>query len=316
MFARFWSFLVGLAVLAVVALVGPQWLQTAAEHPFSAESPDFKPSEPVRRVVAPNALYWVLADMLLEKLRPKDWLLTFREHQIVVTRTAMKLREDLGLELPTGFVLGTNLPSAWLDQPTLRTFEHYGYRNLLLEQNREYLRKISARLIEEHATRTLALMSEVFTEVQHQQKPADTETHSFVKALYGDQYAVALAATRAAVPLNPRKRTRGALGAETGRHIIPAETIARAEAEVASLWRTEFSSDELVQARDYLLQHGLAEKMRDDLRYNDMAAAEKGLMEKGLLGWRLLYLHGLTRQVLAGMTGNERGESLRKQTTP
>ena len=43
----------------------------------------------------------------------------------------------------------------------------------------------------------------------------------------------------------------------------------------------------------------LQDKLREDLLYGVLSAADRGLMEKNALGYRLIFLHDLTRKVLA-----------------
>ena len=75
--------------------------------------------------------------------------------------------------------------------------------------------------------------------------------------------------------------------------------MASAEVQVSALWRTEFQSEELPAVREYILNQKLQDKLQEDLLYGVLSAAERGLMEKSAIGYRLIFLHDLTRKVLA-----------------
>jgi hypothetical protein len=75
--------------------------------------------------------------------------------------------------------------------------------------------------------------------------------------------------------------------------------VAAAEAQVSSLWRTEFRSEELPAVREYILNQKLQDKLREDLLSGVLSVAERGLMEKNAIGYRVIFLHDLSRKVLS-----------------
>jgi len=80
---------------------------------------------------------------------------------------------------------------------------------------------------------------------------------------------------------------------------IPAKSIQQAEADVSSVWRTEFSDPELTAVKDYIIQRDLGGKLRDDFYRSNMEEAEKGLMESTILGYRISKIHTLTTDLVA-----------------
>jgi hypothetical protein len=142
------------------------------------------------------------------------------------------------------------------------------------------------------------MLMERFIEARAFRKPGDQVSLSFIKALYGQNFVSDYANAHHPVESFEPKQ-RAALKGEAPKVTVPPKLVAEAEAEAATLWRTEFSDDELAAVRDFILNQRLGDKLREDLLYNDMTAAEKGLIEKNIVGYRLLYLHGLTRQVVS-----------------
>jgi hypothetical protein len=143
-------------------------------------------------------------------------------------------------------------------------------------------------------------MVERLAAIQSFRKPGDAESLSFVKALYGESfvndYATAHRPKDDRVKAWERKRNQPESGQAVTR---PAKEVAAAQAQVSSLWRTEFGPEELSAVREYILNQNLRDKLRDDLLYSDLSAAERSLMEKSVIGCRLVFLHDLTCRVVS-----------------
>ena len=181
----------------------------------------------------------------------------------------------------------------------------YGYIQQVHAANRDYLQTIVRRLLDEHASQTLQLMMDRIMAIRSFRSPGNDESLSFVKALYGDHFVNEYAGAHAPKENNEKPRTRiRKQHSPTQLVTLPAKEIAAAEAQVSSLWRTEFRSEELPAVREYILSQNLQDKLREDLFYGALSAAERGLMEKNPFGYRLIFLHELTRKVLAGHSTN------------
>lgn len=176
----------------------------------------------------------------------------------------------------------------------------YGYIQQVHAANRDYLLNVVHRLLDEHASQTVQLMMDRIIAIRSFRTPGDDESLCFVKALYGDNFVNEYAASHAPKtnPEKPRARSRKQLNPAQA-VTLPAKELAVAEAQVSSLWRTEFQSAELPKVREYILSQKLQDKLREDLLYGALSAADRGLMEKNALGYRLIFLHDLTRKVLA-----------------
>ncbi len=298
---KLWPYFLGATVLtAGVALssrVLPRGAPAASPSRISATSSHLQPFRIER---APEALYFLVAESLVEKLKTGDLLLTVREYRELTRQTSHSLREDLGLELPSGFSLPTGVPIEWLQKPQFSSASDYGYIQQVYAANRNYLQNVVHRLLDEHASQTVQLMMERITAIRSFRSPGDDESLSFVKAVYGDHFVNEYASSHAQKETKekPRTRTRKQIGS-ISTTTLSAKQVARAEAQVSSLWRTEFESEELAAVREYILSQKLQDKLREDLLYGVLSAAERGLMEKNAIGYRLIFLHDLTRKVLA-----------------
>jgi hypothetical protein len=143
------------------------------------------------------------------------------------------------------------------------------------------------------------LIAERITAIQSFRRPGDDESLSFVRELYGDHFVSDFAAAHAPKENNEKPRTRSRKPDVSSKTLSTKEAVA-AEARVSSLWRTEFQPEELSLVREYILSQKLQDKLQGDLLYGALAVAERGLMEKNAIGYRLIFLHDLTRKVLAG----------------
>jgi len=298
---KLWPYILGAIVLAAGVAISSRVLPTR-EPTASASRISSAPSQlrPVRIERAPEALYFLVAEGLVEKLKTGDLLLTVREYRELTRQTSRHLREDLGLELPPSFSLPAGVSKDWLEHPEFGSMNDYGYIQQVHAANRDYLQHVVHRLLDEHASQTVQLMMDRITAIRSFRTPGDGESLCFVKALYGDHFVNEYAATHAPKvnPEKPRARSRKQLNpAQTV--TLPAKELAVAEAQVSSLWRTEFQSEELPTVREYILDQKLQDKLREDLLYGALSAADRGLMEKNALGYRLIFLHDLTRKVLA-----------------
>jgi len=298
---KLWPYLLGLTVLLVGAIVSSRMLpKEAAGAP--ARKPVFPATrlQPVRVEKPPEALYFLVAQALVEKLKTGDLLLTVREYRELIRQTSLHLREDLGLELPAGFILPPGVPQSWLEHPEFSDPDHDTFLRQVQAANRDYLQKIVGRLLDEYASQTMQLMVERLAAIQSFRKPGDAESLSFVKALYGESfvndYAAAHRPKEDQVKAWERKRNQPESNQAVTR---PAKEVAAAQAQVSSLWRTEFGPEELSAVREYILNQKLRDKLRDDLLYSDLSAAERSLMEKSVIGCRLVFLHDLTCRVVS-----------------
>jgi hypothetical protein len=298
---KFWPYLLGVIVLAAGVAVSTRVLPKRGS-PASAPGVSATPRQlrPIRVERAPEALYFLVAEALVEKLKTGDLLLTVREYRELTRQASQHLREDLGLELPPGFAVPPNVPKDWLQHPQFSNMDHYGYIQQIHAANRDYLQNVVHRLLDEHASQTVALMMERITAIRSFRTPGNDESLSFVEALYGDHFVNDYAAAHApkANQEKPRTRTRKQLEPTRG-VMLPTKEVAAVEAQISSLWRTEFPSEELPAVRQYILSQNLQDKLREDLLYSVLSAAERGLMEKNAVGYRLIFLHDLTRKVLS-----------------
>lgn len=298
---KLWPYFLGVIVLAagvaVSSCVLPRGAPVASTSRKSATPSQL---QPVRIERAPEALYFLVAESLVEKLKTGDLLLTVREYRELTRQTSQHLREDLGLELPPGFSLPAGVPKEWLENPQFSSVSDYGFIQQVHVANRNYLRSVVQRLLDEHAPRTVELMMNRITAIRSFRRPGDDESLSFMKALYGDHFVNEYAASHTQKESKEKPRTRSRKRtSSTSTTPLPAKEVAAAEAQVSSLWRTEFQSEELPAVREYILSQKLQDKLQEDLLYGALSAAERGLMEKNAIGYRLIFLHDLTRKVLA-----------------
>jgi len=298
---KLWPYILGAIVLAVGVAISGRVLPTRGPT-ASAPRISAAPSQlrPVRIERAPEALYFLVAEGLVEKLKTGDLLLTVREYRELTRQTSRHLREDLGLELPQGFSLPAGVSKEWLEHPEFGSMNDYGYIQQVHAANRDYLQNVVHRLLDEHASQTVQLMMDRITAIRSFRTLGDDESLCFVKALYGEHFVNDYASAHAP-KMNPQKsRARSRKQLNPAQAVtLPAKELAVAEAQVSSLWRTEFQSEELPAIREYILSQKLQDKLREDLLYGELSAADRGLMEKNALGYRLIFLHDLTRKVLA-----------------
>ena len=102
---KLWPYILGATVLVAGVAISSRVLPTRGPA-VSASKTSAAPSQlqPVRIERAPEALYFLIAEGLVEKLKTGDLLLTVREYRELTRQTSRHLREDLGLELPPGFI--------------------------------------------------------------------------------------------------------------------------------------------------------------------------------------------------------------------
>jgi hypothetical protein len=94
---KLWPYLLGLTVLLAGAMVSSRMLPKDAAG-ASSRKPAFPTTQlqPVRVEKPPEALYFLVAQALVEKLKTGDLLLTVRENRELIRQTSLHLREDLG----------------------------------------------------------------------------------------------------------------------------------------------------------------------------------------------------------------------------
>ena len=274
---KLWPYILGATVLVAGVAISSRVLPTRGPA-VSASKTSAAPSQlqPVRIERAPEALYFLIAEGLVEKLKTGDLLLTVREYRELTRQTSRHLREDLGLELPQGFSLPAGVSKEWLEHPEFGSMNDYGFIQQIHAANRDYLQNVVHRLLDEHASQTVQLMMERITAIRSFRRPGDDESLSFVKALYGDLFVNEYAASHAHKQNKekPRARSRKQVASMTPTALSPKQA-ATAEAEVSSLWRTEFQSEELPALREYIQSQKLQDKLWEDMLYGALSAAER-----------------------------------------
>ncbi len=256
--------------------------------------------QPVRVEQPPEVLYFLVAEGLVEKLRTGDMVLTQREYRELIRETSIHLRQDLTLVLPPGFVVPAGVSGSSIEPADLGDPDQSAFIQQVQAANREYLRKIVARLLDDYAPQTMQLMTQRLAAIRSFRKQGDEESLSFVKALYGENFVNDYATAHRPREDQAKPWERNHKQPESCRPITrPPKEVAAAQAQVSSLWRTEFTSDELSAVGEYVLSQKLRGKLRDDFLYDDLSAAERSLMEKSALGSRLIFLHDLTCKVVS-----------------
>jgi hypothetical protein len=297
---KLWPYALGVVMLLATLLFAPQVIRSL-NRPTKVSGPGSEPGnsesvklpnglQPIRLKQAPVALYRVLADMLISKLRPTTLQTSFKEYETLAISLGEGLRTNMGVMFPEGYAIPKSIPQEWLEQPSYDTMQEFGYVRDLNVTNRNYMQRLVTRMLDECSAKTLSLVTEHVTEVINARKPGDESALSFVKLVYGKNFVSDYATARIAVVETVHGKQA---------IILPPQVIAQAEAEVASFWRTEFTDQEITAARDFLLQGDLALKLHRDFLQSNMPEAEKGLMESTLLGYRVCTMHDLTVNVVA-----------------
>jgi hypothetical protein len=313
-FDKIWPYAFGAAMLTVVVIFGPKFIKredgfdprpgaAPAAAPLAAASngatlhgntapqiPSDLPGnlKPIIKGKPLIALYRIVAERLIDKLKPPSLQPTYREYERLLMNTAGALYTNLGLTLPDGCVIPQDVPSGWVESPHFDTMRDYGYLREIHTTNLAYFKQIESRLFDDYSTKTIAVLMEQFADATKYRVPGDEATLHLIKAVYGDDFVEDYAKGH-----QPREqRSRTALQ-------IPAKSIQQAEADVSSVWRTEFSDPELTAVKDYIIQRDLGGKLRDDFYRSNMEEAEKGLMESTILGYRISKIHTLTTDLVA-----------------
>jgi len=313
-FDKIWPYALGAVMLTVVVIFGPKFIKredgfdprpgaappaaplaaasNGAALPGSAapQIPSALPGnlKPIIKGKPPMALYRIVAERLIDKLKPPSLQPTYREYERLLMNTAGALYTNLGLTLPDGCVIPQDVPSGWVESPHFDTMRDYGYLREIHTTNLAYFKQIESRLFDDYSTKTIAVLMEQFADATKYRVPGDEATLHLIKAVYGDDFVEDY--TKGHQPREQRSRT--ALQ-------IPAKSIQQAEADVSSVWRTEFSDPELTAVKDYIIQRDLGGKLRDDFYRSNMEEAEKGLMESTILGYRISKIHTLTTDLVA-----------------
>jgi len=291
----------GASVLLVGGIVGSRMFPSRGPITTSARpASSIGDLKPVRVQHAPEVLYLLVTEGLVEKLKPGDLLLTRREYWELIRETSLHLRQDLGLVLPPGFVVPADVSESRLEQSELGDPDQSAFIQQVQAVNREYLRRIVARLLDDYAPQTMQLITQRLAAIRSFRKQGDAESLSFVKALYGENFVNDYATAHHPREDQPKPWERNRQQPESSQPITrPAREVAAAQAQVSSLWRTEFTPEELSAVGEYVLNQELQGKLRDDFLYNSLSAAERSLMEKSALGSRLIFLHDLTCKVVS-----------------
>ena len=313
-FDKIWPYALGAAMLTVVVIFGPKFIKredgfdprpgaAPPAAPLAAASngatlhgnatpqiPSDLPGnlKPIIKGKPPMALYRIVAERLIDKLKPPSLQPTYREYERLLMNTAGALYTNLGLTLPDGCVIPQDVPSGWVESPHFDTMRDYGYLREIHTTNLAYFKQIESRLFDDYSAKTIAVLMEQFADATKYRVPGDEATLHLIKAVYGDDFVEDYA--KGHQPREQRSRTTLQ---------IPAKSIQQAEADVSSVWRTEFSDPELTAVKDYIIQRDLGGKLRDDFYRSNMEEAEKGLMESTILGYRISKIHTLTTDLVA-----------------
>lgn len=313
-FEKIRLYALGAAMMTVVVMFGPKFIKrddgsdlgpAAATTPAAAAStnravlhsnaaprtPSVLPENLMPIVIGkpPMALYRIVAERLIDKLKPATLQPTYREYERLLMNTADALYTNLGLNLPDGYVIPQDVPSAWVESPHFDTMRDYGYLKEIHATNLAYFKQIESRLFDEYSTKTIAVLMEQFAAATKDRRPGDESTLQLIKGIYADDFIEAYA--KGHLPNDPHR-------SRTTRQ-MPVRSIEQAEADVASVWRTEFTDQELAEIKDYIIQNDIGEKLRDDFYYSNMQEAQKGLIESSILGYRISRIHTLTIDIVA-----------------
>ena len=273
-FDKIWPYALGAAMLTVVVIFGPKFIKredgfdprpgaAPPAAPLAAASngatlhgnaapqiPSALPGnlKPIIKGKPPMALYRIVAERLIDKLKPPSLQPTYREYERLLMNTAGALYTNLGLTLPDGCVIPQDVPSGWVESPHFDTMRDYGYLREIHTTNLAYFKQIESRLFDDYSTKTIAVLMEQFADatkyrVPGGRKPPCSSSRRFTGI-------TSSRTTRKGTSRASRSRSRTALQ-------IPARSIQQAEADVASVWRTEFTDQELTAVKDYIIQSDL-----------------------------------------------------------
>jgi hypothetical protein len=192
--------------------------------------------KPILAQRPPEVFYFLVAEGLVLKLKPSDMALAIREFRELTRRTAQHLRDDLGLEMPTGFTVPSAVPLAWLEKPVFESMDHYNYTS-----------QVTPAISSTFAT-SLTACSLVWPQILPMLMEQFAEGRSPPP---GDQVSLFLkhfTTPSTITPTNdhPRKQNQNS-GAEGE---APKVTVLKVVAEAKTkplAWRTEFSNDDLAK---------------------------------------------------------------------
>jgi len=250
--------------------------------------------QPVMAEKPPMALYRLIAEGLILKLKPGSLLLTFTEYETLANRTTDALYKKMGLVLPKPYLIPPALPLAWVNSPELASMEDFEKIRLLNAANNDYIKRIIERLVDEYSVATVSLLSEQFAAIRGVRKTGDASVAQFLKRLYGPDYLQAYILAHDASEIQ-----KSSITGKREPIVVPPRLVADGEAEICGLWRTEFSDEELGAVHRFIVQHEIGEKLRNDLSRSTMPEAEKSLIESTVLGYRISSMHALTTTTAA-----------------
>ena len=306
---KLWPYILGAAMLCVAVILGPKFIHKADDvrpspslngavpqgstNVAATQTPqDQLPGglQPIMLEKPSEAMYLLVAEALVKKLKPASLLLTYSENKTLNSATASALRTNLGLVLPSTYVVPASIPKTWVDSPHLDTMLDYQYKWALYNANTPYIQKITSTLIDDYSSKTISILSDQFSAITKSRKRGDMVALQFIKDLYGLDYMNSYFLSHLPV------ETRPGLSKPTQ---FPDKLNTDQEAELASYWRTEFSDEDFVQVKQYIISNGLGDKLQSDLQHSDLPEAEKGLLESSILGYRINSMHELTCTLVA-----------------
>lgn len=290
LFEKIWPYLLGAVMLGFVFIYGPKVIKlNNGDNLGPAEISTPIPvvsNAPVKAIMLTKpamALYRGIAEGLIYKLKPANLRPTYCEYEKLASNTAIALRVKLGLVLPEGFIIPKDIPIDWIENPKFDTVESYGYMRQLNSANFAYMKRILDRLVDEYAAKTIAVLMEQFQQVTTDRIAGDAATLNFLKLLYGDNFI------KDYMYMHRIKDTHS-----TGEFAIPPKAVQLAEAELTSVWRTEFTNQQLEEVKRFIIVNKVGSKLRDDFFRSSLPEAEVSLMESSILGYRISSMHTLT----------------------
>ena len=288
-FEKIWIYGAGIVVFVLAIAIGPKMLKQGQSVPHQEPSSISNTLpvglHPIMADKPPVLIYRIIAESLIKKLEPASLVTTPAEYEKLCASTGERLRIDLGLSLPSGYVVPKDVPEDWIETPTFLAIGDYTKLEEVKAANVEYTKKLSNRLMDQYANQTVTLLAAQFTGIIDHRKSGDDETLQFLFDLYGKDFV------QRYMGINfPPLDTAGIIT----RREISNKTVQHIEADVTALWRTEFSHEELAAVKNLIIEQQLGAKLYSDFTDANLGVGEKGLLEKTLLGYRLSVMHSLT----------------------
>ena len=291
---KLWLYGAGVVILIFAATLGPKILKpqhtptSVTQTPGNIQNPVSSLPSGLHPIMADNppiVIYRIIAESLIKKLAPASLITTPGEYETLCASTGERLRLELGLALPGGYVIPNGVTQDWIEKPSFLAISDYVQLDKVKAANIEYTKKLSNRLMDQYANQTVKLLAAQFASVIENRKSGDDETLQFLFDLYGKDFVQRYMTINFPPVDNGGIITRREISAKVVQHI---------EADVAGLWHTEFSHEELTAVKNLIIEQQLGAKLFSDFTGANLGVGEKGLLEKTLLGYRLSVMHSLT----------------------